>query len=1053
MRLGEFAVRQRVTVLFLMAAVAILGSTAYRDLPRESFPDISIPVITVLTPYPGASPEDVETQVTDKLEKELKGIKGLKKLTSTSSEGFSSVVVEFVSGTDIDQALQKVRDRVALGKTEFPGDVEEPILQEINFSDFPILQINLSGDVGPAVLKHLADELQDEIEAIKGVLKVTVVGGLDREVKVEVDPERLRLYGLSLNDVIDAVRDENISIPGGDLDLGAQSFAVRVPGEVEDPLAVGDFVIKAMGQQPIQVRDVATVSYGFKDRVSFARINGRESVTLSIQKRVGANIIEVADDAKATVETARARWPAGVEVALLGDQSKDIRRMVKDLENSILSGIVLVAAVLCVALGLRNALFVGLSIPLSMMLTFVVIELSGATLNMMVLFSLVLAVGMLVDCSIVVVDNIYRHVEEGRELMEAAAVGTREVGAAVLNSTLTTVGAFSPLLFWPGIVGDFMHYLPLTVSIALLASTLVAFTANPVMAAKWMRKGSGKVMAVEDDRELLESRDLGARVIRAYKATLEWALDHRALTVVGSLASFVLVLLLFATFSRGVEFFPETEPLQILANVETPPGTRLERTDEIVRQVEQRLVDLPDIRVLAAGVGAGVADDFGGFSPSGNPTRGRVTLDLVDRHERQQNSFQTLAQARERVKGVPGATINVDRPSEGPPVGDPLAIEITGDDFATLGRIASEIRRAIADLPGLATLDDDFDLARPEVVVHVDRVQAARLGLTTAQIAGTLRTAVNGTEASTYRDGDDEWDITVRLPEKARSSVADLGRLTVVNEEGVQIPLETFARIERSAALTAVKHTDGKRVVTVSGKVTSPEQAEPVRREARRRIEALPNLLPSGYSLGFAGASQDEDEAKAFLSSAFAYALVIVLALIIGQFNSVAVPFIIMTSVIMSTVGVLIGLLVTGLPFGIIMTGIGVISLAGVVVNNAIVLLDYAEQMRAKGLPRRSVVVVTGMRRFRPVMLTAICTILGLIPLTTGYDFDFRELHFTSGGESSQWWQSMGVAVIFGLGFATFLTLILVPVLYDLLIDLRERRARRRGEVAVESVA
>jgi len=1050
MRLGEFALRHRVTVFFVLAAVAILGGRAYRDLPRESFPDISIPIIIVMTPYPGASPTDVESQITDKLEKELKGIEALKQLSSTSQESFSVVTVEFVSGTDIDQALQKVRDRVDVAKVDFPTDAKEPALSEINFSDIPILQVNLAGDVGPAVLKKLAKDLQDEIEGIQGVLRVSIVGGLDREVKVDVDPERLRNYGLSLDDVVNAVRGENISIPGGDLDLGARTYAVRVPGEVTDPAAVGDFVIKAKGQRPIQVRDVAAVAYGFTDRVSYARVNGKESVALSIQKRVGANIIAVADEIKATVEKARGRWPAGIEVTTLGDQSKDIRRMVADLENNILTGIVLVVVVLFLAMGLRNSLFVGIAIPLSLMATFMVIQLAGVTLNMMVLFSLVLAVGMVVDDSIVVVDSIYLHLQQGKNRFEAVAVGTREVGAAVLNSTLTTIAAFLPLLFWPGIIGDFMFYLPVTVCIALAASVLVAFTANPAIASTRIGAG-GLQAAIEGEAAAAETRlaRAGQGFIATYRRTLEFALDHRGLVLAGTLGLFVAVFALFAAFNSGIEFFPETEPIQIFANIETPPGTRLERTDEIVRQVEARLRELPDVRVQAAGVGAGVSDDFGGFAANGNPTRGRVTLDLVDRPERSQSSYLTLAQARERVKGITGATVNVDRPQDGPPVGAPLTIEITGTDFATLGHIAGRIRQAIADVPGLATLDDDFDLARPEVVVRIDRTAAARLGLNTAMIASTLRTAINGTEASKYREGDDEWDITVRLAAADRAAISDLGRLTVVNPDGVQVPLETFATIERGAALTAIKHKDGKRVVTIAGKVISPELAEPVRQEARRRIKAgsgMAGLVPEGYSLSFAGQSEDEDEAKAFLTRAFLYALVLVLALIIAQFSSVAVPFIIMSSVLMSLIGVLIGLLVTGLPFGIIMTGIGVISLAGIVVKNAIVLLDYAEQLRHRGLPRRQIVTLAGVRRLRPVLLTAICAILGLIPLSTGFDFDFHEFVFTSGGESSQWWRSMGVAVIAGLAFATLLTLFVVPVLYDLLIDWKERRGIGREE-------
>jgi CzcA family heavy metal efflux pump len=1053
-RLGEFAVKNRATVFFGIVAVAIAGLSAYSSLPRESFPDISIPNILVYTLWPGAAPADVERQITDELERELQGLEGIKQVTSTSTESVSLVNVEFVSGTDLDFALQKVRDRVDLARSEFPEDAEEPILRELNLQDWPILQVHLYGDVGPVELRRLAQGLQDEIEAIPGVLRATLVGGVQREVKVDVDPERLRLHGVSLDDVIDTIRDENVSIPGGELRLSARTLALRVPGEIAEPREVEGFVIKAVDGRQIQVRDVAAVSYGFADRMSYSRIDGRDSVSLSVQKRSGANIIAVTDLIKAEVERRRGAWPAGVEVVLLADQSKDIRIMVADLENNILTGVVLVVLVLFVTMGLRNALFVGAAIPLSMLLTFVVVQLSGMTLNMMVLFSLVLAVGMLVDNSIVVVDNIYRHLQEGKSAVEAAQVGTREVGGAVLNSTLTTIGAFVPLFFWPGIVGDFMSILPIAVCISLACSLLVAFTSNPTFAAQFMRRGGKQAVVVSDTGEVAAASGWGGRILVNYKRRLDWALDHRALVLGGVLALFVLVIVAFGMFNAGVEFFPETEPRQIWASVEMPPGTRLEHTDSVVQELERRLRDLPDVNVLAAAAGAGASgDEFsGGRSEGGDPTRGRVVLDLLDLEDRRQSSFTTLEEARARVKGIPGAVINVERPAEGPPVGDPVSIELAGDDFAVLGAIAERIQREIADVPGLATLDSDFDLARPEVRVRVDREQAARLGLTTTKIANTVRTAVHGTEASQFREGEDEWDITVRFAPEARASLADLSRLNVVNEDGDQVPLDTVAAVETGSALPSIQHKDRRRVVTIAGKVTSPEQAQPVRVEAQRRIEAVPDLLPRGYTMRFAGQSQDEDEAKAFLSKAFMYALILVLLLIVGQFNSYAVPFIIMTSVLMSMIGVLLGLLFTGTPFGIIMTGLGVISLAGVVVNNSIVLLDYAEQLRERGFPRRLLILVTGMRRMRPVLLTAITTILGLVPTVVGWGFDFRHFRFVSGGESSQWWRPMGVAVMAGLAFATFLTLVLVPVLYDLLLDVRERsarrRARRRGEEA-----
>ena len=1051
MKFVDRALAHRATVFFLLAATILGGLSAYLTVPRESFPDISVPMIMVYTLYPGAAPKEVESQITDVLERELKGVDDLKELTSQSQESASVVTVEFGTDIDLESALQKVRDKVDLAKAEFPADAEEPILEEINFSDIPILQVNLAGDVGAVVLKDLAEDLQDTLESMSGVLRVNLVGGREPEIQVDVDPERLRLTGLSLDDVTEAIRNENVSIPGGDLDVGNQTFAVRVPGEIEDPREIRDFVIKAKDGNPVYIRDVAQVTYGFKERTSFARINGRESVALAVQKRQGTNIIELADRVKRQVTEARKDWPEGVEVSLLADQSKDIRRMVKDLENNILSGLVLVSLVLMFALGFRNATFVALAIPFSMFLTFIFLQFSGTTMNMVVLFALVLAVGMLVDNAVVVVENIYRHMQAGLSSVKAAAVGTHEVDTAILVSTLTTVGAFFPLLFWPGTTGEFMAFLPMTLSMALIASLVVAFTVNPTLCATWMKVKPEDIHLESDENSeesVLRERwtDRAGEWVRVqYRGSLRWALNHRLGTLAATATCFVVVLFLSARFGHGVEFFPETEPPQIFVNLEMPPGTRLERTNEVVGEVEDRLAGLPDVKTLAVGVGAGSQSDFGGTS-RGDASKARITLDLIDREFREQSSFDTMDQIRGLTRGIPGVVVDVARPDEGPATGAPLSIEVSGEDFKTLGAIAEQIRGVIDDIEGLVSLDDDFDPASPEVIVRVDRAQAAKLGLTTRDIASTVRTAVNGTEASTFRrTGDDEVDIMVRLGQRGTTDLSELSRITVVNEDGVQIPLSAVATLERDHSLTLIRHKDQDRVVTVSGKVTETRLAQPVRLEAARRLNAIPDLIPSGYAIHFGGQSDDEKEASAFLVKAFAYAVLIVLTLMVGKFDSVAIPMIIITSVMMSMIGVLLGLLVTGLPFGIIMTGLGVISLAGVVVNNAIVLLDYAEQLRAQGLPRREVVELTGERRLRPVLLTAITTILGLIPMGTGFEFDFHSLRFATGGESSQWWQGMAVAVIFGLAFATFLTLILVPVLYDLLLEFKEKRAKKRA--------
>lgn len=1062
-RLTDTSLKHRATVLFLMVAVLLAGIGAYSTLPRESSPDVQIPMIIVYTLYPGAAPADIESIITEPIERELQGLDDMKELTSVSQESASVVTIEFVSGTDIDVARQKVRDRVDTAKVDFPEDAEEPVLQEINFSEFPIVQVNIAGDVGPAVLKEIAEDLQDELETVSGVLRVNLVGGLEREVRVDVDLDRLNSYGVSLQQIVNTIGRENVAIPGGDLDVGEQSFSVRVPGEVEDPLTIGDFVVQAVDGRPVYIRDVATVSYGFQDRESHARINGEESVAVTVQKRTGANIIEVVDAVKERVAEAEESWPGSVTATILGDQSEDIRNMVSDLENNILSGLILVVLVLLLAMGFRPALFVGLAIPFSMLITFLVFQISGVTLNMVVLFGLVLAVGMIVDNGVVVVENIYRHMQEGSLPDAAASIATREVGAAIFFSTLTTLAAFSPLYFWPGIVGDFMIFMPMTVSVALGASLLIAFTLNPVLCARFLKpapptpvaaQGTAAERSHEADGEQAPAAQRqagwrgswGVAVLERYRRVLEWALRHRLMTIGIAIGAFVVVVALFGMLGAGVEFFPETEPTQIFVDVEKPAGTRLEATDAVVRDLEKRLEGLPDVNVLASSVGAGSQNDFGGLGRGGDPNVARISIDLLDREERSQNSFVTMDEARERTAGIPGAVVEVDRLEEGPPVGEPVQIEISGEDFATLGAISRRVRKAIADIDGLVSLDDDFDLARPEVRLHVDRMQAARFGLSTADIATAVRTAVSGMEASEFRrPGRDEVDITVRLQEADRRSLTDLERLRLPTPGGELVPLTSVARIERTGALTAIRHNERDRVVTITGDVTDPTLARPVRAEALRRLEAMPDLLPAGYRMEFTGGSEDEQEAQAFLSQAFLYALLLVLALLVAKFDSLTLPLIVMTSVIMSMVGVLFGLVITHQPFGIIMTGLGVISLAGVVVNNAIVLLDYGEQLRGRGLERREVVMLTGMRRFRPVMLTAVTTVLGLIPLATGFGFDFRNFAFVTGGESSQWWKGLAIAVIFGLLMATFLTLVVVPVLYDLLIAWQERRARKRG--------
>jgi multidrug efflux pump len=1120
MTITDLSIRNRLTVYVLILFILVAGTGAYTSLPRESFPEVEIPLIVVYTGYLGASPEDVETLITRPIETELKGITGIKEIRSRSNEGLSIIEVEFSPDVDLDTALQKVREQVDLAKADLPSDVDDdPRVQDIDISQIPILIVSLAGDVGLVELKQIAEALKDDVEAIPGVNRVQVIGGREREVHVYVDPRRLAAFELGLTDVVTAVQRENLTIPGGEVDVGRLKYLVRIPAEIRDPRELESFVVKVRRGTPIYVRDVAQVVYGFEDETTRARLNHRPAVTMTIEKRTGANIIEVADAVRAELDRRRAALPAGVDITLVADMSKDIRSMVSELENNIVAGLLLVVSVLMAFLGLRNSVFVAVAIPLSMLIAFAVIQTMGYTLNMIVLFSLILVLGMLVDNAIVIVENIYRHREEGADGPTAASRGTREVMMPVITSTVTTCCAFAPLLFWPGIVGEFMKYLPVTLIIGLSASLLVALVFNPTLCAYFMapparrRSASAETPGSESSRVirayerllgwlLVPARDHGSRgwflrnwllislfgifltmgiafvlvaftlpaaaagamraagflmlaagaafalqgvlwalwsVVRRVGRWTPWVTDRRAAVVWSMGAILVGTGLAYGILGKGLEFFPETEPRQIWVDLEVPSGTNLETSDTIVRQIEALTRDLPDLRHLSANVGSSGVSIASPTTTGTVGTLSRVTLDLLDHKDRSQNSFLTLEQVRTRVANLSGGEITVDKPQEGPPTGKPVTIRVIGDDFRRLGDLSRSMQDVIRSVPGLVNLTDDFDQGKPEIRIRVDRVQASVAGVNTREIAREVQTAIRGTEASKYRIGEDEYDIRVRLSPEARTSLDALRNLTVADEDGRQIPLRSIVDLETGVGPGAIRRVDLRRVVTIEGDVVrAPGRTEDsVRAGVAARLDGFP--LPPGYRWEFGGADEEQNAAQAFLQRAFVIAVLLIALVLVTQFNSLVMPVTVMVSVILSLIGVLWGLIVTGTPFGLIMTGIGVISLAGIVVNNAIVLGDFIRQLRERGLEKTAAVVRAGALRFRPVLLTAVTTILGLTPLTVGLNIDFFNLTVEYGAESSQWWGAMGVAVIAGLSVATILTLVVVPVTYHTLDEFAER--------------
>ena len=1198
MKITNLAINYRTSIVILTVVLVIGGLISYRTIPKEANPSIEIPNIVVTTIYPGASPDDIESLVTQPIELEVQSVTGIVEIRSTSTEGVSTVVIEFDPDVSIDDALQKVRDRVDIAKTELPSEAEEPIISEIDIQEFPIMTINLAADYSLARLKEVAEELQDELESIPSVLEIDLIGGLEREVQVNVDLNKLQGYNLSFEDVIFTIQEENTNIPGGSVDVDKTNYLVRVNGEIQRPEEILNLVIDAPDFQPIYVRDVAEVVFGFKDRASFSRLEifkseDREGnvtplsdeeianlqvVSLNVKKRSGANILDTVDLIDVKLEDFV--FPAGTEYVITGDLSYYVEAMVKDLENNIISGLIFVIAVLLFFLGVRNAVLVGIAIPLSMFISFILLQSLGYTLNFIILFSLIIALGMLVDNAIVIVENIYRYREKGYSRFEAAKLGTGEVGGAVVASTATTVAAFAPMLFWPGMIGEFMSYLPLTLIITLTSSLFVAIIINPVITgifvkldseeskkrtrtARWVTAigilALGAVLALTNINtfivlalavpifyllnrfffkpvgdnfvqkrlpQLIEwyrgflktmlSREYGKRgtyvrntlalgcftlgivlaalggivassmnqmasivllipggvlaavgllgiIFHTFESFFYVVLrlftqkkndtkglvltDNRARLLNSTVGGLVLILVLFVAFPTGVEFFPTTDPNQIAITFESPLGTNLDASNEVALQAQHRIDDLllqnPDsrsnVKNVLANVGIGGDAMFGGGSSS--PEVSRVTLNLIDYEDRTTPSPVTMNALRDQLKGIPGTEVTFTQDQSGPPTADPVNIEVTGDDFAEIVRITRDIKTILTEasetnkIPGLVDVNDNLNTGRPELNIKINRERAAQFGLSTSQIASTVRSAINGTEAGTFRDGDDEYDITVRLSEADRSSLESVRNLTVLYE-GSQIPLVSVAETEVSGGYGSVTRLDLSRVATVTGKAASGFNGNEILAQVQQELAEYETTLPVGYQLNYTGESEEQQESFGFLSYVLLIGVSLIFMIMVAQFNSISTPFIIMVAVGLGLIGVLLGLVLTRTEFGL-MTFIGIISLAGIVVNNNIVLIDYIEQLRKKGMSKMDAIIEGGATRLRPVVLTALTTVLGLIPLTFGINIDFVGLltdldaNFRIGSQNTQFWGPMGTSIISGLTFATFLTLVIVPVMYS----------------------
>ena len=1071
-KLSSWSISNKSTVAVITFIVVLGGFLSYTSMPRENFPEIIVPQIYVATPYPGNSALDVEKLITKRLEKEINAITGVDKITSTSIQGYSSINVEFNFDITPSDALQKVKDKVdiAMADKDFPKDLPtEPSITEMNFSEqMPIMNINLSGDFSMDQLKDYAEYLEDEIEELTEISGVDVRGVQEKELEVAVDLYKMQASKISFNDVENAIAYENQSISSGDILENGIRRNVRVVGEFKDPISVKDIVVKHENGQIVYLRDIADVQFKEQEKQSYAREYSQPVVMLDVKKRSGQNLLNASTKIDEIIAKAESTvFPDNLVISKTNDQSNDTRTMVADLENSIILGVILVVTVLYFFLGFRNALFVGIAIPLSMFLSFTILGFLGVTLNTMVLFSLVIALGMLVDNGIVVVENVYRLMDQGVPRIEAAKHGVGEVAWPIIASTATTLAAFFPLVLWDGIIGKFMQWLPITLIIVLSSSLFVALVINPMLISLYM-----KVQRKENKVTFINKLEA------IYEKFLGFALKGRKPygIVIGTFVLLFIAAGLMYTFPPKVLFFPNTEAKQVFVFLEYPIGTDIEETNRLSKQIEKDIEthlkqyekDGENFLVTSVigQVGEGTSDPSKGQMGGNTPNKARITVDFVKFQDRQGvSSEQVLMDIRNVIQGYPGVSIVVDKPADGPPTGSAINLEIKGDDYELILETANNLKSFInnANIPGIEELKLDIDQGKPELLVRVDRQKARRLGVSTGLIGSNLRTALYGKEVSTFKDLTDDYPINIRLKDEYRyDRNALLNQKITFRDQGSgqikQVPISAVARTENNTSFSAVKRIDLDRVVTVYSNVLSGYNPTDVNDKIRGIIQNFE--VPRGLEISFTGEQEKQAKEMAFLSRALLIAVLLIFLILVGQFNSATTPIIISISVFLSLIGVLFGLLIFRMDFVILMTMIGIISLAGIVVNNAIVLIDYINLIikrkkrilnlkpsdKLSSSELLECVVEGGKTRLRPVLLTAITTILGLLPLALGINVNFKTLitelnpNFYIGGENVAFWGPMGWAIIYGLTFATFLTLVVVPILYYLINKINTKR-------------
>ncbi|TLX72100.1 efflux RND transporter permease subunit [Labilibacter sediminis] len=1119
-RLTTLALRNKTTILLLTFSLIVFGLVSYNTLPKELFPEVKLPWIMIMTPYPGNSPLDIENLVTRPIEKELESINGIKDIKSTSSQGLSYILIVFNTDVETKVALQDCKDAVDDAMSELPGDLPaDPVVEDIDASEFPIVNINLSGDYSIDELKKYGEILEDRIESLSEISKVDIQGINEKEIKVNVDPLKMAAYKLSFNDIADAIKYENMSISSGEIKLGNTRRAIRALGEFIDVKEMEDIIVKSEDRKIVYLKDVAEIIDGYEEPSSITRLGQEPVISLQVVKKGGENLLNATRQIEEILKEANNNhvFPESLKITITNDQSDQVKAQLNSLENSMIISVLFVVLVLFFFLGTRNALFVGLAIPLSMFMSFIILQAIGYTINMMVLFGLILALGMLVDNAIVVVENIYRFVDKGYKPIVAAKMAVGEIAIAIIASTATTLAAFFPLVFWDSIMGEFMKYLPITLIIVLSSSLFVALVIIPVFSSIFIK---------HTEEEKLPERKIVYRIIGILLVlgTLSYASGVNILGSLLFIAAFVslmnflffakigiwfkttflnylekvyvkfltsvlegkrprnmllgTILLMFLTMSfynlraPNTIFFPSGDPNFINVFVELPAGTHITTTDNFAKKLENDVIELlhPYKKIVKSvltnvGDGARLENDLD-FSTRDNKCL--VTVSFVDYEDREGfNTSDILKMFNNKLTyNYPGAIFTIDRNQDGPPTGKPINLEISGYDFDQLIYLSDTIIQVIeqSDIEGIEGLKMDLNVNKPEMIVTIDREKVRRFGMSTAQVSDALRTALFGKEVSDFKIGEDKFPIQLRFMEEYRNSVSALMNQKIVFRNNMghlrEIPVASVASFKYASTYDAVKRIDLDRVVTVYSNVLEGYNANNVNAQIKELLKDFD--MPTGYEYNFTGEQEEQAESMEFLVVALGMAVVLILIILVSQFNSIVKPFIIIASVVFSTIGVFGGLATFKMDFVVIMTGIGIVSLAGVVVNNAIVLIDYIELLKSQKrielgleenqfLPVKDAtqcIVNAGKTRLRPVLLTAITTILGLFPMAVGIDINFIGLlnsfnpEISFGGDMASMWSPMSWTVIFGLTFATFLTLIIVPVMYRIAILTKKRMIR-----------